>query len=116
ANISLDGGAFEFISRTGTNGVATIGNISLAGGANLIRANVGKSGVGTATISAGPLNAPAAGSTLNFVATSGGFGDNPIITFTTINGSAPASVITANNGIIGGWATTVGWTSDATLS
>ena len=103
--LTLDGGAFQFISRSGTAGYASIGNLTLSGAANELRLDVGASagagtGIGTATLNITGILSRSLGATLNFYAGTGTMGDNPSILFT----SAP----TLTNGIIGGWATVIG--------
>ncbi len=103
--ITLDGGAFQFISRSGTAGSATIGNLILAGGANELRLDVGLAGgagagIGSATLNIASILSRSVGATLNFYSGSGAMGDNPSVLFST----AP----TLTNGIIGAWATVIG--------
>ncbi|WP_395730694.1 autotransporter-associated beta strand repeat-containing protein [Prosthecobacter sp.] len=103
--LTLDGGAFQFISRSGTAGYASIGDLTLSGAANELRLDVGASagagtGIGTATLNITGTLSRSLGATLNFYAGTGTMGDNPSILFT----SAP----TLSNGIIGGWATVIG--------
>ncbi len=107
--ITLDGGAFQFISRSGTSGSASIGNIILMGAANELRLDVGVAGgagagIGTATLNLTGTLTRSTGATLNFYGGTGAIGDNPSILFTT----AP----TLKNGIIGGWATVIGLDSN----
>jgi autotransporter-associated beta strand protein len=96
SNIILNGGALYYISRGGTNGVATFSNLTLASNASFVQVNIGNGNVGTATMSFGSLIRQGTAS-VTFATTSGGLGDNPFITFAT----APA----LTNGIIGAWAT-----------
>ncbi|HEY5312936.1 MAG TPA: autotransporter-associated beta strand repeat-containing protein, partial [Pirellulales bacterium] len=104
ANLTLNGGGFQFISRSGTDDSISINNLSLTGGASVIREDVGVSaaatGVGTAAIEIGGTFTRATGSTLTFYAGTGGIGDNPSVTFNT----AP----TLSGGTIGGWAVVYG--------
>ena len=50
ATISLDGGAFSFVSRSGVNDTIQLGPLALSAGNSDIRVNVGSSGLGTATV------------------------------------------------------------------
>jgi hypothetical protein len=101
APISLDGGAFSYISRSATDAAISIGTVTLAAGANVIRENVGNAGFGSATLTIPSLNRTAgSGATVNFLASAGSPGDNPNFKLTT----AP----TLSGGIIGGWATAAG--------
>ena len=101
APISLDGGAFSYISRSATDGAISIGTVTLLAGANVIRENVGNAGFGSATLTIPALNRTAgSGATVNFFASAGSPGDNPNFKLTT----AP----TLSGGIIGGWATAAG--------
>ncbi|MCX6850548.1 MAG: autotransporter-associated beta strand repeat-containing protein [Verrucomicrobia bacterium] len=106
--VNLDGGAFEYISRSGTVGSVTLGNLSVTGGNAVIRANVGNSGLGQATLNLGGTFSRSTGSTLTFTSGGGVLGNNPFVT-------ATAAGLTANtSNIIGGWATVV--TNDGTLA
>ncbi|NBV85399.1 MAG: hypothetical protein EBS01_03860, partial [Verrucomicrobia bacterium] len=98
--ITLDGGAFSYISRSGSDGAISVGSLALAGGAGVLRINVGNSGIGTATMNLGGIQSRSTGATVNFLAASGSPGDNPNFKFT----AAPSLV----NGLIGGWATVGG--------
>ncbi|MFN5805262.1 MAG: beta strand repeat-containing protein, partial [Opitutia bacterium] len=96
--LQLDGGAFEFISRSGADGSVTLGDISLTGGTSILRANAAGGGVGVATLNLGGAFTRTANSTLTFVAGSGIIGANPFIL------PASAALTTNTNGMIGGWA------------
>lgn len=103
--LTLDGGGFQFISRSGTSGTASIGTLTLAGSSSEIRLDVGQAGgagagIGTATLNIASILSRSTGATLVFYAGTGTMGDNPSILFS----SAP----TLTNGIIGGWATVIG--------
>ena len=98
--IQLDGGAFEFISRSGTAGTVTLGNLSLTGGSSILRANPGNTGLGQATISLGGTFTRTANSTLTFIAGTGSVGANPFFT------AAAAGLTSKTNGILGAWALT----------
>ncbi|MEI9897826.1 MAG: hypothetical protein WDN28_29210 [Chthoniobacter sp.] len=104
--LTLDGGAFSYVSRSGTNGFVSLGNLNLAAGASDVLVNVGgTSGLGTASVNFNSLATRSPGATLNFAASGGAIGDNPFVTFST----APTLV----NGIIGGWATVTGLDDNA---
>lgn len=101
--IYLDGGAFDFLGRSGLNDVANIGALTLDSGANMIQV---QSTNGSAQLNVASLTRNV-GSTLTFTAgyagastNNGAFGQNPYVFFNT----AP----TLTNGIIGGWAVTIG--------
>ncbi|MFM9167936.1 MAG: beta strand repeat-containing protein, partial [Verrucomicrobiota bacterium] len=49
--IQLDGGAFEYVSRSGTVGSVSLGDLSLTGGTSILRANPGSGGLGQASVS-----------------------------------------------------------------
>jgi hypothetical protein len=116
--LNLDGGAFDYISRSGLAGSITVGNVTLVTGSSEVKADIGANlsggaSVGTATINAGTLIRYAVGNgnygaaTVNF-RHRGHPGLEPIYllhrdqhgqrhgveSFTTL--------LTANNGIIGG--------------
>jgi autotransporter-associated beta strand protein len=102
--IYLDGGAFEFTSRTGAPDSATIGKVVLNSGSSLIQVQTNG---GNATLNMGTLTRNV-GTDITFSQTVGGgtassngsFGSNPNLYFST----AP----TLTNGIIGGWAVVLG--------
>jgi autotransporter-associated beta strand protein len=97
----LDGGAFEFVSRSNAAGSVTLGNLSLVGGNSVLRANPGNTGVGSATVNLGGTFTRTANSSLTFVSGAGVVGANPIF-------YAMAPELTTNtNGILGAWATVV---------
>ena len=103
--LTLDGGAFQLVSRSGLNESISLGTLTLNAGASVVREDVGQSagagaGIGSASINFTSLASRNIGATLNFYSGTGEIGDNPFITFTT----AP----TLTNGIIGGWAVVLG--------
>ena len=98
SSVILNGGALYYISRAGTNGVATFGDLTLASNASFVQAGIGNGNVGTAAMSFGSLIRQGTAS-VTFSTANGGLGDNPFITFST----AP----TLTNGIIGAWATVI---------
>ncbi|OYW76067.1 MAG: hypothetical protein B7Z37_10495, partial [Verrucomicrobia bacterium 12-59-8] len=105
----LDGGAFQFISRSGNSGSATIGSLYLMGSANELRLDVGQSagagaGIGSATLTINDIAYRSIGTTLNFYAGTGAMGDNPIVLF--------ANAPSLTNGIIGAWTTVIGLDSN----
>jgi hypothetical protein len=73
--IRLDGGAIDYISRSGTDGSITLGSLTLAGGASVLRVNVGNSGIGTATMNLSSMTR-STGSTVTFLSPAGSMGDN----------------------------------------
>ncbi|MEA3213309.1 MAG: hypothetical protein QOE70_6366 [Chthoniobacter sp.] len=99
AGINLDGGAFSFVGRTGTQATATVGAITLNSGANWI----GSSGTnGTAVLTLASVTRTAnIGAAVSFVAgtssRAGALADQERIVIT-----APPAL---TNGIIGAWAT-----------
>ncbi|MFM9167430.1 MAG: beta strand repeat-containing protein, partial [Verrucomicrobiota bacterium] len=99
-DIQLDGGAFEFISRSGTVGTVTLGALSVTGGTAILRANPGNSGLGQASVILGGTFSRATASALTFVSGSGSVGANPFFT------ASAASLTTNTNGIVGPWALT----------
>jgi hypothetical protein len=93
--LTLDGGAFVFKSRSGTNGSATLSNVTLNSGASLFSVNPTN---GTATLNLGLTRVANSGATVTFTgAAAAGVGDNGRVFL--------ASAPTLSNGIIGGWAT-----------
>lgn len=111
APITLDGGAFSYISRSATDGSIRIGSLALAGGANLLRIQVGgnspstANGMGTAEMWLAGITSRAPGSTLTVLSFApdrlggaGAPGENPYFKF------APGFVPQLTNGILGGWA------------
>ncbi len=104
SNIVLNGGALQFNSRSGFQGVATFGDLTLESGASLVAASIGLTGttqgIGSATMSFGSLSRSTTNATISFHGLSGIVGQNPYVKFAT----AP----TLNNGIIGAWATVIG--------
>ncbi|OYW77350.1 MAG: hypothetical protein B7Z37_04705 [Verrucomicrobia bacterium 12-59-8] len=108
ASIVLDGGAFTFISRSGTNAAISLGNLYVLGGSAMVNVNIGNTGLGTASATFNSLAPIAFGSTLTFgtsgtaigAAGNGSLGDNPNVFFT--------SGATNTNGILGGAFTVVG--------
>ncbi|MEA3209118.1 MAG: hypothetical protein QOE70_2175 [Chthoniobacter sp.] len=101
--VTMDGGAFTFLGRSGTNGVATLGNVNLNSGASLFTATPAN---GTATINLGSgtgnVLTRAVGATVNFQG-GGGVGDNGRVFFNPAN-----TLPTLSNGMLGGWATAIG--------
>ncbi|MEA3209273.1 MAG: hypothetical protein QOE70_2330 [Chthoniobacter sp.] len=104
AGLTLDGGAFGFVGRTGTQATAAVGAVTLNSGANWI-ASSGTSGTATLTL-ASIARAANTGAAVTFVAgtnsRSGALADSQRILIT-----APP---TLTNGIIGGWATVINGT------
>ena len=70
-DIELDGGAFEYVSRSNVPGTVNLGNISLVGGGSVLRANPGNGGLGRATLNLGGTFSRTANSTLTFVSGAG---------------------------------------------
>ena len=110
APIGMDGGAILFVSRSGgTQDVLPLGPMTLNTGASLIATTVGgttTTATGTATINIASL-ARSQGATINFTAVSNNnvqLGDNPRVLLGT-------GTPTLTNGIVGGWATTIGFNS-----
>src|SRR5262249_50415601 len=84
SDITLNGGGLYFVSRTGTNGVATFGDLTIGRGASIVSANVGNSGVGTATLSFGSLTRTSPDATITFHGSTGIIGQNPFIKFSSV--------------------------------
>jgi len=85
ATVSLNGGTFSFLGRTGNvNSTETVGALTLAGGASTVNSSYGDA-TGSAQLTFASL-ARNAGATVNFTNTGGTLGstgDNPRIVFTT---------------------------------
>src|SRR5258708_30093716 len=69
--LTLDGGAFSYISRGATNGSISLGSLALTGGASEVSVNVGNgntanAGLGTAAVNFTNLASRSTGATLNF--------------------------------------------------
>ena len=140
AAVTLNGGTFSFLGRTGNNDSSeTVGALTLAGGASTVNSSYGDS-TGSAQLTFASL-ARNAGATVDFTNTGGTLGatgDNPRVVFTaaptltsnvlayaTVNGTAFAG--TGANGIVavagtntaqGSWTTSVNATptSDQTMT
>jgi hypothetical protein len=112
--ITRDGGAIQFISRSGLNETYSIGSLALNQGATVVRIDIGvnaggtyptATGIGSATLDIGGAFSRSTGSTLTFIAGSGDFGDNPNVFLSSALFLTNGVLNSANNGIIGGWAT-----------
>jgi autotransporter-associated beta strand protein len=97
--LSLDGGAFDYISRGAMTDSITLGDLSVTGGTATLRVNPGNGGFGSATLNLGGTFTRSTGATLNFASGAGIIGAGANITATA------AGLTTNTNGILGGWAT-----------
>ncbi len=117
ATVGLDGGAITFLSRSGgTADALNLGAMTLNTGASIITQTLGgtspATSTGTSTVNIASL-ARSQGATITFAATAAGtnvqLGDNPRVFLGT---GTPA----LTGGLVGGWATTLGYNSASPLS
>jgi autotransporter-associated beta strand protein len=95
--LTMNGGAFVFRSRSGQNGVAQVGDVTLGSGASLFTVTPTN---GTSQITLNSLSRTANTGAAATFSSGGAVGDNGRIVIT----NAPTLV----NGIIGAWATAIG--------
>jgi autotransporter-associated beta strand protein len=110
APITLDGGGISFTSRSNTADVLDLGATSLNSGASVIVQSLGgaaaNTNTGTSTVNIASLTR-SQGATINFGVTANGnvsLGANPRVLLGT-------GTPTLTGGLVGGWATTVGYNS-----
>ena len=105
------GGGIVYNGFPGGGSATTIGTLNLSGGVLTLTATRGNT-IGSATVNVSTLTR-AADATVNFTVGGGALGQaqtlgNSQIFFNSINGTSPVSLVAANNGILGGWATVGG--------